>query len=57
MNDPHSVCGIAGYVRKQDGGWMSFALLVNGGPRQRIVPLYKCMEAARKDLDGILARY
>jgi len=57
MDDPHSVCGIAGYLRKKDGGWMAFAAIVNGGPRMRHVPLYKSMEAIRADVDSLLARY
>ena len=57
MDDPHSVCGIAGYIRKKDGGWIAFAAIVNGGPKMRHVPLYKAMEAARADVDSILAKY
>ena len=57
MDDPHSVCGIAGYLRKKDGGWMAFAAIVNGGPRMKHVPLWKAMEAARADVDSLLARY
>ena len=57
MNVPVSVCGVAGYLRKQDGGWMSFAILVNGGSGYKHVPLYKSMEAIRKDIESILARH
>jgi len=57
MDDPHSVCGIAGYIRKKDGGWIAFAAIVNGGPKMHHVPLYKAMEAARTDVDSLLARY
>ena len=57
MDDPHSVCGIAGYIRKKDGGWIAFAAIVNGGPKMRHVPLYKAMEAARTDVDSLLAKY
>ena len=57
MDDPHSVAGIAGYVRKKDGGWIAFAAIVNGGPRMMHVPLYKSMEAMRADVDALLARY
>lgn len=55
MNDPVSVCAVAGYLRKKNGGWMSFAILVNGGGGNRHVPLYKSMEAIRKDVEAILA--
>jgi D-alanyl-D-alanine carboxypeptidase/D-alanyl-D-alanine-endopeptidase (penicillin-binding protein 4) len=57
MDDPHSVAGISGYVRKKDGGWIAFAAIVNGGPRMMHVPLYKAMEAMRADIDSLLARY
>ena len=57
MDDPHSVCGVAGYIRKKDGGWIAFTTIVNGGPRMQHVPLYKAMEAIRADIDGLLARY
>ncbi len=56
MNDPVSVCGVAGYLRKKDGGWMTFAILVNGGGGNKHVPLYKSMEAIRKDIESILER-
>jgi D-alanyl-D-alanine carboxypeptidase/D-alanyl-D-alanine-endopeptidase (penicillin-binding protein 4) len=56
MDDPHSVCGIAGYLRKRDGGWIAFAMIVNGGPGMKHVPLYKAMEAMRTDMDELLAR-
>lgn len=57
MDDPHSVCGVAGYLRKKDGGWIAFTTIVNGGPRMKHVPLYKAMEAIRTDIDALLARY
>lgn len=57
MNDPVSVCGVAGYLRKKNGGWMSFAILVNGSEKTRRVPLYKSMEAIRKDIEAILAAH
>lgn len=57
MDDPHSVCGVAGYIRKKDGGWIAFTTIVNGGPRMKRVPLYKAMEAIRTDIDSLLARY
>ena len=57
MNDPHSVCGIAGYARKRDGGWMAFAIIVNGGPGLTRVPLRRAMDAARTDLEKLLAQF
>lgn len=57
MNDPVSVCAVAGYLRRKDGGWMAFAILVNGGDKRKHVPLYKAMEAIRSDIDDLLERY
>ncbi len=58
MDDPHSVCGVAGFLRKKDGGWIGFAAIVNGGTTQmRRVPLYKALEAIRGDIEQLLIRY
>jgi len=58
MDDPHSVCGMAGFLRKRDGGWITFAVIVNGGATQnRHVPLYKALEAIRTDIEQLLLRY
>jgi len=57
MDEPRSVCGIAGYMRKKSGGWIAFAVIVNGSTTTRHVPLYKAMEASRADLETLLARY
>ncbi|HEY5101473.1 MAG TPA: D-alanyl-D-alanine carboxypeptidase/D-alanyl-D-alanine-endopeptidase [Steroidobacteraceae bacterium] len=57
MDEPHSVCGIAGYLRKKNGGWIAFAVIVNGSTTTRHIPLYKAMEASRADLESLLARY
>ena len=57
MEVPHSVCGIAGYLRKKDGGWMAFAVIVNGGPAMPRVPLFRAMAAARGDIEKLLERY
>ncbi|MES2488627.1 MAG: hypothetical protein V4607_02480, partial [Pseudomonadota bacterium] len=57
MNEPYSVCGVAGYIRKKDGGWIAFTTIVNGSPRVKKVPLYKAMEAIRADIDDLLERY
>ncbi|MGQ0502263.1 MAG: D-alanyl-D-alanine carboxypeptidase/D-alanyl-D-alanine endopeptidase [Panacagrimonas sp.] len=57
LNDPRSVCAISGYFRKLDGGWMAFAILINGSDRTRHVPLHKSMEAIRADVDDLLKRF
>ncbi len=58
MNVPHSVCGMAGFLRKKDGGWIAFTIIVNGGvTRMKHVPLYKALEAIRADIEQLLVRY
>jgi D-alanyl-D-alanine carboxypeptidase/D-alanyl-D-alanine-endopeptidase (penicillin-binding protein 4) len=58
MNDPHSVCGVAGFLRKKDGGWITFAAIVNGDDtRRRHVPLYIALEAIRTDVEQLLKKY
>jgi D-alanyl-D-alanine carboxypeptidase/D-alanyl-D-alanine-endopeptidase (penicillin-binding protein 4) len=57
MDNPRSVCGIAGYLRKRDGGWIAFAAIVNGGPRVKHIPLFKAIGAERHDVDALLKRY
>ncbi len=57
MDDPHSVCGMAGFLRKKDGGWITFAIIVNGGVTMKHVPLYKALEAIRTDIEQLLVRY
>ncbi|MDE2148254.1 MAG: D-alanyl-D-alanine carboxypeptidase/D-alanyl-D-alanine-endopeptidase [Gammaproteobacteria bacterium] len=55
MDDPRSVFGIAGYLRKQDSGWAAFAILVNGSDRRKHIPLYRALAAARADVESLLA--
>ncbi|MGH8461886.1 MAG: D-alanyl-D-alanine carboxypeptidase/D-alanyl-D-alanine endopeptidase [Stenotrophobium sp.] len=57
LEDPHSVLGLAGYLRRKDGGFIAFALIVNGNQRRHHIPLYESMEAARTDIQDMLARY
>ncbi|MHB1870375.1 MAG: D-alanyl-D-alanine carboxypeptidase/D-alanyl-D-alanine endopeptidase [Steroidobacteraceae bacterium] len=57
LDEPRSVCGIAGYLRKRDGGWIAFAAIVNGGPRWRHVPLYQAIGAERSDIEALARRY
>lgn len=57
MNDPRSVCAVAGYLRRKNGGWMAFAILVNGGDKLRRVPLHKSMDAIKSDIEDLLERY
>jgi D-alanyl-D-alanine carboxypeptidase/D-alanyl-D-alanine-endopeptidase (penicillin-binding protein 4) len=57
MDEPHSVCGIAGYVRKKSGGLIAFTAIVNGSATSRHIPLYKAMQASRTDLEALLERY
>ncbi|HEX3843689.1 MAG TPA: D-alanyl-D-alanine carboxypeptidase/D-alanyl-D-alanine-endopeptidase [Steroidobacteraceae bacterium] len=57
LDNPRSVCGIAGYLRKRDGGWIAFAAIVNGGPGWTHVPLFQAIEAERTDVESLLKRY
>jgi len=57
MQDPYSVCGIAGFLRKRDGGWIAFAEIVNGTQRMPHVRLDQALAAERSELDALLARY
>ncbi|MGH8319432.1 MAG: D-alanyl-D-alanine carboxypeptidase/D-alanyl-D-alanine endopeptidase [Steroidobacteraceae bacterium] len=57
MDNPRSVCGIAGYLRKRNGGWIAFAAIVNGGPAWKHVPLFQAIAAERTDVESLLRRY
>ncbi|HEY4342477.1 MAG TPA: D-alanyl-D-alanine carboxypeptidase/D-alanyl-D-alanine-endopeptidase [Steroidobacteraceae bacterium] len=57
MDVPHSVLGIAGYLRKREGGWIAFAAIVNGGAARAHIPLREALQAARADVEDLLARY
>jgi D-alanyl-D-alanine carboxypeptidase/D-alanyl-D-alanine-endopeptidase (penicillin-binding protein 4) len=57
LSEPVSVSGIAGYLRKKSGGFMAFAIIVNGSDRLRQIPLETALAASRSDLEGVLARY
>ncbi len=57
LDNPRSVCGIAGYLRKRGGGWVAFAAIVNGGSRWRHVPLYAAIGAERSDIESLLRAY
>ncbi|HEY6516215.1 MAG TPA: D-alanyl-D-alanine carboxypeptidase/D-alanyl-D-alanine-endopeptidase [Steroidobacteraceae bacterium] len=57
LDNPRSVCGIAGYLRKRNGGWIAFAAVVNGGPNWKHVPLFQAIEAERRDIQSLLERY
>ena len=57
MNEPISVGGVAGYLRKSDGGWMAFAVIVNGSATWAHVPLDQAIGAARSDIEAVLARH
>jgi serine-type D-Ala-D-Ala carboxypeptidase/endopeptidase (penicillin-binding protein 4) len=57
LDNPRSVCGIAGYLRKRNGGWIAFAAIVNGGPAWKHVPLFQAIGAERADIQSLLRRY
>jgi D-alanyl-D-alanine carboxypeptidase/D-alanyl-D-alanine-endopeptidase (penicillin-binding protein 4) len=57
LTEPVSVNGIAGYLRKKNGGWMAFAIIVNGSERLRQISHERALGAARADLQALLAHY
>lgn len=57
LDEPRSVCGIAGYLRKRNGGWIAFAAIVNGGPGYQHVPLFQAIAAERADIESLLQKY
>lgn len=57
LDNPRSVCGIAGYLRKRNGGWIAFAAIVNGGPVWKHVPLFQAIGAERADVESLLRKY
>jgi len=57
LTEPVSVNAIAGYLRRKNGGFMAFAIIVNGSERLRQIPHERALAAARADLEAVLARY
>jgi D-alanyl-D-alanine carboxypeptidase/D-alanyl-D-alanine-endopeptidase (penicillin-binding protein 4) len=57
LTQPVSVNGIAGYLRKKNGGWMAFAIIVNGSERLRQISHDRALGAARADLQVLLSLY
>lgn len=57
MDYPRSVFGIAGYLRKKNGGFMDFAIIVNGSARRKHIPLYQSLAASRQAIESILAHH
>lgn len=57
LSEPVSVNGIAGYLRKKSGGFMAFAIIINGSDRLRQIPSDTALAAARADLETVLARH
>ncbi len=57
LSEPVPVTGIAGFLRKKNGGFMAFAIIVNGSERRPNLPRDEALDAARADLQELLARY
>ena len=55
LTEPVSVNGIAGYLRTKDGGFMAFAIIVNGSQRLRQVSHERALAASRSDVEALLA--
>jgi serine-type D-Ala-D-Ala carboxypeptidase/endopeptidase (penicillin-binding protein 4) len=56
LTEPISVNGIAGYLRKRNGGWMAFAIIVNGTNRRQL-PHDQALRAQRSAVEAVLAAY
>ncbi len=57
LSEPYTVMGIAGYLRKKNGGWMAFAIIVNGSERLPQIARDRTLGAARNDLVTLLSKY
>jgi serine-type D-Ala-D-Ala carboxypeptidase/endopeptidase (penicillin-binding protein 4) len=57
LSEPVSVMGICGFLRKKGGGFMAFAIIVNGSEQRPNVSRDEALNAARADLQDLLARY
>lgn len=57
MDYPRSVFGVAGYLRKKNGGFMDFAIIVNGSTRHKHIPLYQSLAATQQAIESILSRH
>ena len=57
LTEPYSVNGIAGYLRKKRGGWMAFAIIVNGTNRLRQLPHDQALRAQRSAIEAVLTAY
>jgi D-alanyl-D-alanine carboxypeptidase/D-alanyl-D-alanine-endopeptidase (penicillin-binding protein 4) len=57
LSEPVLVNGIAGYLRKRNGGYMAFAIIVNGSARLPQLTGSEALSAARADLETLLSRY
>jgi D-alanyl-D-alanine carboxypeptidase/D-alanyl-D-alanine-endopeptidase (penicillin-binding protein 4) len=57
LSEPVAVSGLSGYMRKKNGGWMAFAVIVNGTKAQPSMDRDRSLRATRSDLEAILALY
>ena len=57
LSEPYSVFGTAGYLRKQNGGWIAFAAIVNGASPRKSVPMRESLAAIRKDVETLLVKF
>lgn len=57
LNQPVPVYGLAGYLRKRNGGFIAFAMLVNGTAQSPGLTTDRSLRAMRSDLTSLLDRY
>lgn len=57
LTKPVTVLSLSGYFRLKNGGFGAFAVITNGTKKRRSVSARLSMEAIRKDLESIMAKY
>jgi len=57
LTEPVTVHGLAGYIRKKDGGWIAFACIVNGVQGRKQVQYWQAAQAVRTDVEDLLKRF
>jgi D-alanyl-D-alanine carboxypeptidase/D-alanyl-D-alanine-endopeptidase (penicillin-binding protein 4) len=57
LSEPVPAYGLAGYLRGRSGGFIAFAMIVNGSERMPQLTRDRALQAMRADLAALLAQY
>ena len=57
LGEPVPAYGLAGYLRGRDGGFIAFAMIVNGSERLPQLARDRALQAMRADLAAVLQQY